>query len=126
VHSDIKPANILFRAFDDPLLSDFGICQQVGEPAETGTPGYMSPERIEGADADPRDDIYAIGRIIEDVLGARDDAKLDDASLETTEDDARRWARIALSCMKDADARPADASAVLADLAARGSEDDNA
>ncbi len=114
VHGDIKPANVLFRAPDDPLLSDFGLCQPAGTPAPVGTPGYMSPERIDGSDSDPRDDVYAVGRVIEDVLGERDDAALSAERLAWTEADARRWARVALACMADAASRPADALALLA------------
>ena len=114
VHNDIKPANLLFRDLTDPLLSDFGVCQPSGESALTGTPGYISPERIDGASAEPRDDIYAVGRIIDDVLGARDDAELDDRQRQQSETDARRWAKLALACMADADQRPADATALMA------------
>lgn len=114
VHSDLKPANVLFRDDDEPVLSDFGACQQAGRPGLAGTPGYMSPERLEGASADPRDDVYAIGRIIEDVLGARDDAELAPEHLASTEEDARRWASVALACLVPGDGRPAHAREVLA------------
>jgi serine/threonine-protein kinase len=113
VHSDLKPANVFFRSPTDPLLGDFGLCQPAGAAELTGTPGYMSPERLDGSVNDPRDDVYSIGRIIEDVLGARDDLELDEALMQASEPDARRWARIALECMRDAAARPDHARAIL-------------
>jgi eukaryotic-like serine/threonine-protein kinase len=109
VHSDLKPANILFRGQHEPVLSDFGACQLAGEQALAGTPGYMSPERIDDDHLDSRDDVYALGRIIEDVLGARDDAEGDDAH----EADARRWAAVGLACLASGESRPAHARAVL-------------
>lgn len=114
VHSDLKPANVLFRDDDDPVLSDFGACLQAGRPGIAGTPGYMSPERLDGTSVDPRDDVYALGRIIEDVLGARDDAQLAEEHLASTEADARRWATVALACLAPGEERPAHAREVLA------------
>lgn len=112
VHADIKPANVLFRNPSDPVLGDFGVCTPAGSPSIGGTPGYMSPERLDGGGSETRDDVYALGRIIEDVLGARDDADFDTLALRETEDEARRYARIALACLADADERPSDAMAV--------------
>jgi serine/threonine-protein kinase len=127
VHGDLKPANVLFRELDDPVLSDFGSCLEKGQGGLSGTPGYLSPERLEGKSADPRDDVYAVGRIVEDVLGAREDGGLADPVLAATRDDAERWTQVALRCLGPASDRPADASAILtpakdarADIAAAG------
>ena len=114
VHGDLKPANVLFRALDDPVLGDFGICLPCGERSLAGTPGYLSPERLAGGAADPRDDVYAFGRVIEDVLAAREDAALAPEVLTASEDEARRWARLALSCLAPAEERPENATAVRA------------
>jgi eukaryotic-like serine/threonine-protein kinase len=108
VHSDLKPGNVLMRGPKDPVLADFGICQRSGEAQIAGTPGYLAPERLEGALADPRDDVYALGRILEDVLAARDDAGAD----PSIEDDDRTFARIALACLAPAAHRPASAHRV--------------
>ena len=69
-HGDIKPHNVLFRHTGEPLLSDFGLCHRNGERVHGGTPGYLSPERLQGNTVSFGDDIYALGRIFEDVLDA--------------------------------------------------------
>jgi len=107
VHGDLKPANVLFCDDGRPLLTDFGACHASGEAQLAGTPGYMSPERLDGAPMDPRDDVYGFGRILEDILGARDDVGLPD------DDDARAVARLALSCLAPADERPPSAHALI-------------
>lgn len=114
VHADIKPANVMFRAQYEPVLGDFGISRAQGEPSLGGTPGYLAPERLGGSSADARDDVYALGRVLEDVLAAREDAGLDAAVLGATAEDARWFARIALLCLRDAASRPANATELLA------------
>src|SRR6202008_4567993 len=58
VHRDLKPANVLLAA-DGPRVIDFGIAkalESVGLTATgmfVGTPGFLSPEQIEGRDATP-------------------------------------------------------------------------
>ena len=66
VNRDIKPANILLeKSNGTPRLTDFGLAMPVGElPNGTtiaGTPSYLAPEQISGAQLDERTDIYALG-----------------------------------------------------------------
>lgn len=73
VHRDVKPHNILLAA-DGPVVIDFGIA--VGDGAAltatgvaVGTPGYMSPEVLHGADPSPVSDLFALGCVL--VYAAR-------------------------------------------------------
>jgi serine/threonine-protein kinase len=107
VHHDVKPANILLRAPDAPLLSDFGTARRAGEASPPGSLGYVSPERLAGRPSDARDDVYGFGRVVEDELDVHD--VLDVLSPS----DARAWRRVAVACTgKDAD-RPADGAGVV-------------
>ncbi|MEU1042574.1 protein kinase [Streptomyces sp. NPDC005907] len=86
VHRDIKPANVLLEATGTARprlrLSDFGIAMRLGEPRLTetnyvvGTPGYLAPEQMTGADPDFPADLFAVGLVALYLLeGARPDAK---------------------------------------------------
>ncbi|PRC41991.1 serine/threonine protein kinase [Mycobacterium sp. ITM-2017-0098] len=78
LHRDIKPANILVSTTGDCMkVADFGIAKTGGAAHTTtgqivGTLCYMSPERITGAPASVRDDLYAVGVMgYEALLGHR-------------------------------------------------------
>src|SRR6478609_3043037 len=81
LHRDVKPANILLAAPDDPsepehvLLTDFGIAKSTDEAQHlTGTGNllatlaYASPEQIEAKELDHRVDIYALGCVLYELL----------------------------------------------------------
>ncbi|MFF9626523.1 serine/threonine-protein kinase [Streptomyces griseosporeus] len=86
IHRDIKPANILLEATGTCRprlrLSDFGIAMRLGEPRLTetnlvvGTPGYLAPEQMLGAEPDFPADLFAVGLVALYLLeGAKPDAK---------------------------------------------------
>ncbi|MEU3346975.1 protein kinase [Streptomyces sp. NPDC006700] len=86
VHRDIKPANILLEATGTGRprlrLSDFGIAMRLGEPRLTetnlvvGTPGYLAPEQMMGAEPDFPADLFATGLVALYLLqGAKPDAR---------------------------------------------------
>ncbi|GAA3355896.1 serine/threonine-protein kinase [Saccharopolyspora gregorii] len=66
VHRDVKPSNIMI-ADGVVKLADFGIAQTVDDPRLTssgsivGSPSFMAPERIQGADATPAGDLWSLG-----------------------------------------------------------------
>lgn len=73
VHRDVKPHNILLAA-DGPVVIDFGIA--VGDETSltatgvtVGTPGYMAPEVLHGADPSAHSDVFALGCVL--VYAAR-------------------------------------------------------
>src|SRR5690606_35179793 len=84
VHRDLKPDNIILptRAgqADFVKLLDFGIAARSGRAATRaqtkltqqgmvlGTPPYMSPEQLSGADLDRRSDLYSLGVIAFEIL----------------------------------------------------------
>jgi serine/threonine-protein kinase len=104
VHHDVKPANVLLRREDDPLLIDFGTARRLGEPSPPGSFGYVSPERLAGRNSDPRDDIYGFGRVIEDACAVQSE---------------RTWLALAATCTGPDAQRPPDGLEVAARIAAR-------
>jgi serine/threonine protein kinase len=144
VHRDVKPSN-LFLVDGDPgscKVIDFGVAR-FEEGAHTltrpgtalGTVGYMAPEQaLEARDVDARADVYALGCVLyECITGVaafvgRPVAVLAKVlnSLPPRPSDVRPELGSALDVLvmkllaKDRDARPKDAAALLAELAALG------
>lgn len=119
VHGDVKPANVLLRAPDDAILGDFGIARSIGDKAGGGSPGYMSPERLAGAAAEPGDDIYGLGRVVEDVVVrvAADPSRFRGRPGEVAEE-VDRAERLVLSCLAAPPERPADGAELVRRLEA--------
>jgi eukaryotic-like serine/threonine-protein kinase len=75
VHRDVKPSNILLGSDGSVKLADLGIAaarnrtQITTTGAVMGTFSYMAPEQLEGADATPAVDVYALAAVAYEVLG---------------------------------------------------------
>ena len=69
VHRDLKPANVVLTA-DGPVLIDFGIAQGMDEAPLTstgivlGTPGYLAPELLDGAEPDDASDWWGWAAVL--------------------------------------------------------------
>jgi tetratricopeptide (TPR) repeat protein len=87
IHRDLKPGNIIVTPSGRPKIVDFGIAKvthavvadadrstitdSTGFPALAGTPGYMSPEQLQGQDVDGRSDLFALGLVLFECLTGR-------------------------------------------------------
>src|SRR5438128_9537389 len=85
-HRDLKPSNVMLTKTGAKLM-DFGLAKQSGaaplataltemtmeqskltsEGMLVGTFQYMAPEQLEGKEADPRTDIFALGELIHEM-----------------------------------------------------------
>jgi serine/threonine protein kinase len=88
LHLDLKPSNVLLAADGQPMLLDFHLARgpvAAGRPAPIwlgGTPGCMAPEHQAALEAvsgrgpvpttvDGRADVYALGRLLWEMLAGR-------------------------------------------------------
>ncbi len=138
VHRDLKPHNIMIDREGNARIMDFGIARSVkakgitGAGMMIGTPEYMSPEQVDGKDADKRSDIYALGVVLFEMLTGRlpfeGDTPLSVAVKQKTEapPDPRKLnpqvpedlRHLVLKCLeKSREKRYADTSVLLSDLA---------
>ncbi len=65
IHGDIKPNNILLNEQGRAKLSDFGMSRILDQTDQNrsvgGTPNYLAPELLDGAQPSVQSDMYALG-----------------------------------------------------------------
>jgi serine/threonine-protein kinase len=110
VHADLKPANILLRDSHTPILTDFGIAAEQGTAPKGGSRGYLSPERLAGAALTPSDDVYAFGRVLEDVWQ------------QTGQAPSTVYLDLIASCLSSKSERPKDGAELVTRLEQSGAD----
>ena len=76
LHRDIKPENVLFSAFAEPMLADFGIARIAGSNLTrtgvvTATLAHAAPEVLEGKHASEASDVYSLASTIFAVVAGK-------------------------------------------------------
>ena len=84
LHRDLKPGNILIDEQGEPHLTDFGLAKILRPGLDDGdartltasgdapgTPSYMSPEQVSGANIGHASDIYGLGAVLYALLTGR-------------------------------------------------------
>jgi serine/threonine-protein kinase len=138
VHRDVKPSNVLLDRAGIAALADFGLARGANSTQLTrdgqlvGTAQYLAPELIEGVQATPASDIYALGCVLYECLvgeppfSGRAAAEVGFAHLFEDPPDPRRRRRelgadvslALLTCLeKDPTRRPTTATAAARMLA---------
>ena len=120
VHRDLKPQNIMIDKDGNARIMDFGIARSLrtkgitGSGVMIGTPEYMSPEQVEGKEADQRADIYSLGVILYEMvtgqvpfegdtpfsIGVKQKSEIPRPPKEINEQIAEDLNRVILKCME--------------------------
>jgi serine/threonine-protein kinase len=77
VHRDVKTTNVLLEPSGRVVLADFGLGVRPSQPGEphyrgvAGSPAFMAPEQVRGAEVDRRTDVYGLGVVLYNLLSRR-------------------------------------------------------
>jgi beta-lactam-binding protein with PASTA domain/predicted Ser/Thr protein kinase len=137
VHRDVKPENVLLADDGRVKVADFGLARAAANLEATsatsliGTVAYLAPEQVIRGIADPRSDVYAAGIMLFEMITGRqpyDGETAISVALRHAHEDVPAPSSfvsgvpesvdllVARATARDADRRPHDAGAFLAEL----------
>ena len=120
-HCDLKPANVLVSRAGEVKLADFGVAvHEASTGGAGGTRRYMAPEQRSGVSVGPAVDLYALGLVLDELLGGRfnerpipDDAAAGDDYVAPADVSPSLGALLLRLCAREPEARPANAGEVV-------------
>ncbi|OHC72669.1 MAG: serine/threonine protein kinase [Rhodocyclales bacterium RIFCSPLOWO2_02_FULL_63_24] len=78
IHRDLKPSNILIDSQGRPRVMDFGIATRLDSASAempqagmSGTLSYMAPEYVDGRQVGEKNDLYAAGLVMIEMLSGK-------------------------------------------------------
>jgi predicted Ser/Thr protein kinase len=109
LHRDLKPSNIMVDGRGQIRIMDFGLAVAANADVRevAGTPAYMAPEQLAGEVVTKQTDLYALGRVLAEMLPPNVNADLEASVRACVEGDRAK--------------RPQSAYAILAALPAGSS-----
>ncbi|HTC68869.1 MAG TPA: Stk1 family PASTA domain-containing Ser/Thr kinase, partial [Acidothermaceae bacterium] len=137
VHRDVKPENVLLADDGRVKVADFGLARAAANLEVTsqtsliGTVAYLAPEQVIRGIADPRSDVYAAGIMLFEMITGRqpyDGETAISVALRHAHEDVPAPSSlvpdvpesvdllVARATARDADRRPHDAGAFLAEV----------
>jgi serine/threonine protein kinase len=113
LHRDLKPSNVMVDGRGQIRIMDFGLAVNAADDVRevAGTPAYMPPEQLSGQPVTPQSDLYALGRVLLEILPPETDRSIVNAARSCVAADPSERphsARALLAVLPAGDLRPID------------------